>query len=92
MTKILSIGEARSAFAETLEECQDEQIVITRHGKPIAIVRGCQGQDLDDILFFSNMAVWRKLKKSLADPGGVSLAEARKKLAARRKAGSRRSR
>ena len=57
MTKILSIGEARSAFAETLEQCQDEQIVITRHGKPIAIVRGCQGYDLDDILFFSNPAI-----------------------------------
>lgn len=38
--KTVNAREARTRFAEILEDAQAEPIVITKHGKPLAVITG----------------------------------------------------
>ncbi len=84
--KLKPMREARQAFAETVEECQDERVILTRHGKPVAMLVGVQGRDLDDVLLAANPEVWRAVQRAIVNPRRISLAEARKRLEKKHKA------
>jgi antitoxin (DNA-binding transcriptional repressor) of toxin-antitoxin stability system len=54
--------------AECLEACQDDRIVITRHGKPIAILSGVAGQDLEEVLTGSDPEIAERLQRQRSRP------------------------
>ena len=43
--KTISIENARATFADTIEHAQSEPVVLTRHGKPVAIILGAEHGD-----------------------------------------------
>lgn len=48
--QIVPVREAKDGLPALLKECQKEPIIITRHGRPVAIVTGVEGQDLSDLI------------------------------------------
>ncbi len=49
--------------ATSLDSCvaaaQDECVVVTRHGKPVAIITGIEGLDQDDLEFANSPGFWK---------------------------------
>src|SRR5581483_10098683 len=74
--KIVPIREAKARLSEVLLAARDQRVVITNHGKPVAIIKGLDPAvyDMEDVLdyllnpaFWRDAAAWRE-DKSLGIP------------------------
>ena len=75
--KVLAMRDAKTGLSATLDEAQRERVLITRNGKPSAIVIGVEGRDFEDVLLMSNPKFWEMIEASRKDPRTYSLEEAR---------------
>lgn len=78
--KIVAIREAKARLSGYCALAQDRRVLITRHGKPLALVIGVEGQDVEDVLRASDPAFWRLIERRRTQ-GTVSAAEMRRRLA-----------
>jgi prevent-host-death family protein len=87
--KVVALREAKQSLSGCVEDAQRDRVLITRHGKPAALVIGVEGQDFEDLLFTSNPRFWQMIEARRKQPT-LSLAEVRARL--RKKAPKRRAR
>jgi antitoxin (DNA-binding transcriptional repressor) of toxin-antitoxin stability system len=80
--RVLAIREAKSGLSATLDDAQRDRVLITRNGKPCAIVIGVEGHDLEEVMLMSNPRFWRMIEASRKDPKTYSIEEVRAQLAA----------
>ena len=59
--KMVGIRAAREDLTGVVEQSQRERVILTRHGKPAALLIGIAGEDLEEILLRSDEAFWREL-------------------------------
>jgi prevent-host-death family protein len=82
--KFVPVHEAKASLSSFLEECQREHVVITKHGKLCAVLKGVEGYDLEDLLMAGSPKFWRMIEDRRRRPGrGLTLEEARKHFAAK---------
>jgi prevent-host-death family protein len=79
--KVLAIREAKAGLSATLDEAQHERVLITRNGKPSAIVIGVEGHDYEDVLLMSNPRFWEMIEASRKDPTTYTMDEIRRHFA-----------
>jgi prevent-host-death family protein len=48
--KFVGVREAQAQLSGLVARSQNERIVLTRHGQPIAILTGVKGKDLEEVL------------------------------------------
>jgi prevent-host-death family protein len=79
--KMINIRDARAGLSELVEEAQKGPVCLTRHGKPVAVVTGVEGADLDAFVLESSVDFWREIQKrrKSAKPR-VRIEDVRKKL------------
>jgi len=87
--KVVALREAKQSLSGCVDDAQRDRVLITRHGKPAALVIGVEGQDLEDVLLLSNPRFWEMIEARRKQPTS-SLEEVRARLA--RKASRKRSR
>lgn len=75
--KVLAMRDAKTGLSSTLDEAQRERVLITRNGKPSAIVIGVEGRDFEDVLLMSNPKFWEMIEASRANPQTFSMEEVR---------------
>ncbi len=75
--KVLAMRDAKTGLSSTLDEAQSERVLITRNGKPSAIVIGVEGRDFEDVLLMSNPKFWEMIEASRANPRTFSMEEVR---------------
>ena len=83
--KIVPLNEVKNRFSTYLELCKGEDIVVTKNGRPAAILHGVTDEDLEDYLFGSDpqfIARIEALRRDFQRRGGTPLAEARRELKA----------
>jgi prevent-host-death family protein len=78
--KVVAVREAKAGLSGTLDDAQHERVLITRKGKPCAVVVGVEGRDFEDVLLMSNPTFWAMIETSRRDPTTFSLAEVRTRL------------
>jgi prevent-host-death family protein len=81
--KVLAIREAKAGLSATLDEAQRERVLITRNGKPSAIVIGVEGHDFEDVLLMSNPKFWEMIEASRRNPTTYTMEEIRQHFADR---------
>ena len=86
--KTVTVRDLQKKIRECVDAAQKDRIVITRHGRPAAIVIGVQGYDWEDVMLQTSPAFWRMLEGRRKEKT-IPLAEMRKRLG-RTKAGQRR--
>lgn len=79
--KVLAMREAKAGLSATLDEAQNERVLITRNGKPSAIVIGVEGREFEDVMLMSNPKFWEMIEASRRDPTTYSMDEVRKYFA-----------
>jgi len=81
--KIVPLNEVRNRFSTYLDLCKREDIVVTKNGRPAAILHAVTDEDLEDYLFESAprfIARMEALRREFQRAGGTLLAEVRRGL------------
>ena len=75
--KTVSVRDLQKAIKKCVDAAQDERIVVTRNGKPAALLVGLEGQDWETVLLQTSPSFW-KLIENRRKEETVSLSEMRK--------------
>lgn len=81
--KIVPLNEVKNRFSTYLELSKREDIVVTKNGRPAAILHAVTDEDIEDYLFESDprfIARIEALRREFEQRGGTSLADAKKEL------------
>ncbi|MDT3777050.1 type II toxin-antitoxin system Phd/YefM family antitoxin [Nitrospira sp. MA-1] len=83
--KIASVKEVKDNFSQFLKEAVHEDVVITKNGRPTAILHHLGDDKLEDYLLEHDPKFKQKIEKRwkdyLKNNGSVSMATLRKELA-----------
>ena len=81
--KIVPLNEVKNRFSTYLELAKREDIVVTKNGRPAAILHAVTDENIEDYLFESDprfIARIEALRREFQRQGGTSLADVRKEL------------
>ena len=76
--KTVPLREAKQSLSGYVDQAQHERVLITRHGRPTALVIGVEGRELEDILS-ADPDFWELIEARRREPT-VSLADVRARL------------
>ena len=79
--KTISVRDLQKKIRAVMETAQKDHVVITRNGKPIAVVLGIEGQDWETVALETSKSFWKEIGKRRKQKT-VSLSEMRKRLGA----------
>lgn len=77
--KSVTARDLQKKVKECVDRSQIEKVVVTRHGKPAAVLVGVEGKDWEDIVFESSPTFWRLIERRRKQPT-VSLKELKARL------------
>ncbi len=77
--KVMALREAKQQLSGCVVRAQRERVLITKQGRPAALMIGVEGRDLEDVLLMQNPRFWRMIEARRAEPT-LSLEEVRKHL------------
>lgn len=80
--KTVALREAKQSLSGYVARAQRERVLITKHGRPAALVIGVQGQDFEEVLLRQDPAFWRLMEERRSQRT-VPLAEVRESLGLR---------
>ncbi len=83
--KVLGLREAKQTLSECIEKAQTERVLITKHGKPAAVVIGVAGQEMEDVLLQMDPRFWEMIESRRRNSSTVSLQEVRKRYGLQRR-------
>ena len=81
--KIVPLNEVKTRFSTYLELSKREDIVVTKNGRPAAILRAVNDEDIEDYLFESDprfIAGLEALRREFQRQGGAPIATVRREL------------
>lgn len=81
--KIAPLKEVKNRFSTYLELCKREDIVVTKNGRPAAILHAVTDEDIEDYLFESGprfIARIEALRREFQRGEGTPLADVRREL------------
>jgi prevent-host-death family protein len=62
--RFAGMKELKQKTRELLEAAEEEDIIITAHGKPTAVLHHVDAEDLDDYLFENDPSFQRKIEEA----------------------------
>lgn len=78
--KVAPLAEVKTQLSAYLERAQHERLLITRHGRPVALVIGVAGESLEDLLTSADPELWRMIAARRGGGRTVSARTARRRL------------
>ena len=70
--KLIGLKEAKTNLSSFVDQSQRERILITRRGKPAAVVIGVEGQDLEQVLLGGDAEFWKMIQQRRQSAATVS--------------------
>jgi prevent-host-death family protein len=61
--KLIGLKHAKARLSEFVDTSQRDRVLITRRGKPVALVIGVEGQDIEQIVLGSDPAFWKLIEE-----------------------------
>lgn len=82
--KTVNARDLQKRVKECVDISQEDQVVITRRGKPAAVMVGVEAKDWEDVVLQTSSTFW-KLIEERRDQPTVSMKEFRARLKRRKK-------
>jgi antitoxin (DNA-binding transcriptional repressor) of toxin-antitoxin stability system len=57
--KVMALREAKQQLSGCVVRSQRERVLITKQGRPAALMIGVEGHDLEDVLLMQNPPFWK---------------------------------
>jgi prevent-host-death family protein len=80
--KIVKIRDLQKKLKEYIDNAQEDRVVVTRRGKPAAVIVGVEGQDWEKVVLETSASFWKLIEKRRAQPT-ISLKKLKESLKAR---------
>ncbi len=77
--KTIPVRDLQEKIKECVDEAQLDRVVITRHGKPAAVLVGVEGEEWEDVVLQTDPAFWKLIRARRKQPT-LSLDELKKRL------------
>ena len=77
--KTISVRDLQKKIRESVDESQKDQVVVTRHGKPAALLIGVEGQDWESVVRETSASFWKLIEKRRKQKT-IPLGEMRKRV------------
>lgn len=61
--KLIPLREAKEQLSEYVVAAQKDRVLITKHGKPSALIWGVEGYDIEDIVYMTDPKFWGMIRK-----------------------------
>ncbi len=81
--KFITVREAKAKLSNAISESQEQRVVIMKHGKPVCILIGCEGYEIEDVLTAADPSFWKMIEERRAGGRIRPLASVRESLARR---------
>ena len=82
--KAVTARDLQKKIKECVDTAQEERVVITRRGRPAAVLVGVEGKDWEDVVLQSSTAFW-KLIEERRKQATISFKELRARLKKRKR-------
>lgn len=79
--KTIGVRDLQKRIRSVMEAAQNDHVVITRHGQPIAVVVGVEGADWETVAVETSRSFWKEIARRRTQET-TFLAEIRKGLGA----------
>jgi prevent-host-death family protein len=77
--KTVTVRDLQKKVKECVDGAQADRVIITRHGRPAAVLVGVEGDEWEDVLLQTDPAFWRLVRARRRQPT-VSLAQLKRRL------------
>lgn len=57
-----SLREVKEQLSRFVAKSQKETVLITKHGRPMALVMGIEGHDMEDVFYMTNPQFWKMIQ------------------------------
>jgi len=78
--KTVTVRDLQKSVRECVDIAQEDRVIITRHGKPAAVLVGVEGEEWESVVLQTSPAFWKLIEKRRKEPS-ISLEEMKKRLA-----------
>ena len=82
--KAVNARDLQKKVKECVDMSQKDQVVITRRGKPAAVMVGVEGKDWEEVVLQTSATFWKLIEERRKEPT-MSLKELRTRLKKRKK-------
>ena len=79
----VTVRDLQKRVKECVDDSQKDRVVITRHGKPAAVLVGVEGQGWDAVILETDPTFW-KLIRSRRKQATISLGQLKRRLRMKR--------
>jgi prevent-host-death family protein len=83
--KTVTVRHLQKRVKECVDGAQEDRLVITRHGKPAAVIVGVEGEDWDTVVLQTDAEFWKLIRARRKQPT-ISLGQLKKRLRIKAKA------
>jgi len=81
--KTVTVRDLQKKVKECVDHAQEDRVVITRHGKPAAVLVGVEDEDWESVVLQTDPAFWKLIRARRKQPT-LSLDQLRKRLRIKR--------
>jgi prevent-host-death family protein len=78
--KTVTVRDLQKSVRECVDMAQDDRVVITRHGRPAAVLVGIEGEEWEHVILQTSASFWRLIERRRQEPT-ISLEEMKAKFA-----------
>ena len=78
--KTVTVRDLQKSVRECVDIAQEDRVVITRRGKPAAVLVGVEGEEWESVVLQTSASFWKLIEKRRKEPT-ISLEEMKAKLA-----------
>ncbi len=82
--KAVTARDLQKKVKECVDTAQEERVVITRRGRPAAVMVGVEGKDWEDVILQTSPAFWKLIEERRKQPT-ISFKELRARLKKRKR-------
>lgn len=77
--KTINVRNLQKKIRESVDQAQKDRVVVTRNGRPAAIIIGVEGQDWESVVRQSSAPFWKMIQKRRKQKT-ISMREVRKRV------------
>lgn len=77
--KTVTVRDLQKKIRECIDEAQEDRVVITRRGKPAAVLVGVEGEDWETVILETDPTFWKMIQERRKQPT-ISLKELKARL------------
>ena len=89
--KVVALAEAKNSLSEYVDHAQHVRVLVTRHGKPAALIIGVEGEDFEDLVTRSDPEFWLMIESRRKASKTIPAGEMRRRLRVAKKSRSKRA-